>query len=185
MAWIAAAVLIVLLVMSPVIGLLVQPWAPWWMQQHGNTPAAQVQVGPIGTVPPPNAIVAPEGPSLGEQSPLLQALRPWMGVRYLFGGNTTAGVDCSGLIVQVLRQLGISMPWRTAQTQFDHTARIVSPAFGDLVFFRNTYVSSDTITHVGFYVGDGWMISAAEPAVGRQQLSNPYWVSHLAGYGRY
>jgi len=28
------------------------------------------------------------------------------------------------------------------------------------------------------------MISAAEPAVGRQSLSSPFWASHFVGYGR-
>jgi peptidoglycan DL-endopeptidase LytE len=125
------------------------------------------------------------GPLQSDATPLMVAIQPYMGVPYVFGGNTTAGIDCSGFVLNVYRALGIPLGWRTAQTQYDHTERLTKPEIGDLVFFFGTYdARPDWITHVGIVVGDGVMISAIQPRVGRQSLSDPYWISHFAGYGR-
>jgi cell wall-associated NlpC family hydrolase len=163
------------LVIAPIIGMMSSPWSPWWFM--GAT------ASPPGVVPAP-AVEAPAGPLPADSSDLMHVIQGWMGVPYLFGGNTRAGVDCSGFVLQVLNALGYRFPWRTAQTQYDHMTLVTNPQPGDLVFFRQTYASPDFITHVGFYVAPGMMISAAEPAVGRQNLSSPFWISHLAGYGR-
>ena len=58
---------------------------------------------------------------------------------------------------------------------------------GDLVFYAGTYPSSEPITHVGIYVGNGRMINA--PTTGdvvREMpiFSDPYWSAHYAGGGR-
>ena len=126
---------------------------------------------------------APEGPLPADNSALMRAIQPWLGVPYLFGGCTRAGVDCSCFTQLVARDLGYRLP-RTAQQQFDATERVSAPVAGDLVFFERTYSAAERITHVGWYVGDGMMISASEPAVGRQSLSSPFWRSRLVGYGR-
>jgi len=160
---------------APLIGMVSSPWSPWWFM--GAT------ASPPGVVPLV-AIESPAGPLPREDSDLMRAIQPWIGTPYLFGGNTHAGVDCSGFTFAVLNALGIRFPWRTAQTQYDHVMLVTSPQPGDLVFFRQTYASPDFITHVGFYVAPGIMISAAEPAVGRQSLNSPFWTSHFAGYGR-
>lgn len=102
---------------------------------------------------PPNA-----GNALGER--IVDAARDWIGVPYKWGGNTTAGVDCSGLVKNVLSEFGISMP-RVARQQM-HEGRAVpslkDAQAGDLLVFNNG-------THIGIYVGDGKMIDA--PYAGR------------------
>jgi cell wall-associated NlpC family hydrolase len=52
--------------------------------------------------------------------------------------------------------------------------------------FQFTYPSFERITHVGIYVGGGFMLNApAEGDVVRQMpLSSPFWASHYAGAGR-
>jgi cell wall-associated NlpC family hydrolase len=163
------------LLTAPMVGMVSSPWAPW---QFAGATASPPGVVPLAAVEPP------AGPLASDDSELMRAIRPWIGVPYLFGGNTRAGVDCSGLIFQVLSALGYRFPWRTAQTQYDHVALVTHPEPGDLVFFRQTYSSPDFITHVGFWVAPGIMISAAEPTVGRQSLNSPFWLVHFAGYGR-
>jgi hypothetical protein len=116
-------------------------------------------------------------------SSLSAAINPWIGVPYLFGGSTKKGVDCSGFTQAVFQSLGVSLP-RTAQTQYNATTRVSTPAVGDLVFFEHTYATSDRITHVGIYVGDDQMVSAIEPRVGRQSLNGAFFRQHFAGYGR-
>jgi len=162
------------------------PWGGWWLAGQGsgvvNSRLPPVTAQP-GVVPLP-AVQAPHGPILGEDAGLMAAIAPWMGVPYVFGGNTRAGVDCSGFTVAVFRALGVSLP-RTAQTQYDATLRVLEPQIGDLVFFEGTYDSRpDRISHVGIVVGTGVMVSAVQPSVGRQSLGSAYWQSHFVGYGR-
>ena len=172
--WCSLVVFGIFTLTAPMLAVHTQPWSPWWFT--GNTTASP------GVVPDA-AILAPQGPLLADATPLMAAIQPYMGVRYLFGGNDTRGIDCSGFVVAVFRALGISLP-RTAQTQWNATERIATPEVGDLVFFERTYSSPDRITHVGIVVAPGWMISAAEPVVGRQSFAGGFWASHFVGYGR-
>src|SRR5262249_50602610 len=106
-------------------------------------------------------------------------------VPYVFGGNSFAGIDCSGLVQQVYLQLGKHLP-RTAADQFVATRRISQDELqpGDLVFFANTYMPG--VSHVGIYIGNGLQINA--PDVGETVSIEPvftgYWGAHLAGFGR-
>lgn len=144
-----------------------------------------VSVAPPGQVPA-IAVVAPAGPLLSDSSDLAAEIRPWIGSHYVFGGNIIGAVDCSGFTLAIERQRGYALP-RTAQGQYNVTTHI-SPGeaqAGDLVFFAGTYDSRpDYISHVGIYLGDGVMVSAIEPTLGRQDLSSPYWRSHMVGFGR-
>jgi cell wall-associated NlpC family hydrolase len=104
---------------------------------------------------------------------------------YVFGGNSFAGIDCSGLVQQVYLQLGRRLP-RTAADQFTATQRVGREQLqpGDLVFFSNTYMPG--LSHVGIYIGGGQMINA--PAEGQTVSVMPaftgYWGAHYAGAGR-
>ncbi len=143
---------------------------------------------PPGTPPgavPTIAAAAPAGPMLAEGTPLLAAIAPWIGTPYVFGGNTRAGVDCSGFTLAIYRDVfRVQLP-RTAQSQYNVMQHPANPEFGDLVFFAGTYDSRpDFISHVGIYIGDGWMESAIQPTLGRQNLSTPYWRQHFVAWGR-
>jgi hypothetical protein len=128
--------------------------------------------------------LAPGAPT----SQAVDVARSQLGRPYVWGGaSPQTSFDCSGLIQWTYSQLGISLP-RTAQEQYDATAR-VSPGQlkpGDLVFFAQTYASSDLITHVGLYIGNGLMINApTEGDVVRElPVFSGYWLAHYAGAGR-
>lgn len=85
--------------------------------------------------------------ALSTASPMTAAVdvgRQYLGVPYVFGGtNPATGLDCSGLVQLVFRRLGVSLP-RTAQAQFDATARVALDDLqpGDLVFFARTYIEA-------------------------------------------
>ncbi|HLG72484.1 MAG TPA: bifunctional lytic transglycosylase/C40 family peptidase [Chloroflexota bacterium] len=118
---------------------------------------------------------------------VLDLAKAQIGTPYVWGGSSPGGFDCSGLVQWVYSRVGLSLP-RTAQLQFDATERVAPSELrpGDLVFFQDTYPSPDGITHVGIYIGAGYMLNApAEGDVVRQMpLSSPFWASHYAGAGR-
>lgn len=91
--------------------------------------------------------------------------RQFLGNPYVYGGNDlNTGVDCSGLVQQVLKTFGVIVP-RTAQAQSEVGAWVEEEFIqvGDLVFF-GTSISS--ITHVGIYLGNGEIIHASTPETG-------------------
>ncbi|GAC1323472.1 MAG: hypothetical protein NVSMB2_21210 [Chloroflexota bacterium] len=146
----------------------------------GNPAPAAIVVHPasagsLSTAPPMNAAV-----DVG---------RHYLGVPYVFGGtNPAVGLDCSGLVQLVFRQLGVVLP-RTAQAQFDATARVAVDDLqpGDLVFFARTYVDPhDWITHVGIYLGNGLQLNAPTEGqvVSIQPVFTGYWGAHFAAGGR-
>lgn len=86
-----------------------------------------------------------------------------VGVPYRYGGATTSGFDCSGLVHYSYAKAGRSVPRTTAGLW--QSARPVSYAelqTGDVLFFR----IEGKMSHVGVYVGAGRFVHA--PASGRQ-----------------
>ena len=91
--------------------------------------------------------------------------KKYLGVRYVWGGTTPAGFDCSGLMLYVYAKLGIELP-RTSRSQFrvggyipPDRLELLQP--GDLVFF-GVNADPDLIHHVGMYVGDDQFIHAPQ-----------------------
>jgi len=85
----------------------------------------------------------------------------FVGVRYLWGGLSAWGYDCSGLIWAVYRAHGITIP-RDADPQFRHGTAVSLDALkpGDLLF----YGSESYVHHVSIYAGGGRMVEAPDSA---------------------
>ena len=100
--------------------------------------------------------------------------------------NPAAGAfDCSGLVQWSYKTAGVALP-RVAQAQYDATQRVNSAEArpGDLVFFHSTYNAGTPVTHVGLYLGKGRMLQAGSGGVGEVDMTTPYWISKLYGFGR-
>jgi len=96
----------------------------------------------------------PAGPGHPEAATI--ALR-YLGIPYLWGGASPAtGFDCSGLVMYVYAQLGISLPhYAAAQYQLGTAVDRSQLLPGDLVFF-------DALNHVGIYIGNGQFVHAPQ-----------------------
>jgi len=85
----------------------------------------------------------------------------YLGSRYVFGGTTPAGFDCSGFMLYIMRNfdIGLNRVSRDQATNGVHVNRSeLQPA--DLVFFAASPGGS-RITHVGMYIGGGQFIHAS------------------------
>ena len=92
---------------------------------------------------------------------LVAAAKRYVGTPYVWGGETLAegGLDCSGLVVRSLGDLGVSGMPRVARDQMHMGTEVPSldqAHPGDLLIFGGG-------SHVGIYVGDGAMIDAPKP----------------------
>jgi peptidoglycan DL-endopeptidase CwlO len=111
---------------------------------------SQQSSSPVITPPPP--VNVPIGnPGAGHAAAASIALR-YLGVPYVWGGASPSGFDCSGLVMYVYAQLGVSLPHYTV-AQWNATSPISSPEPGDLVFFNG-------LGHVGIYIGGGRFVNA-------------------------
>jgi cell wall-associated NlpC family hydrolase len=102
---------------------------------------------------PAPAVPQPAAPGGGHPEAATIATH-YLGVPYVWGGASPSGFDCSGLVMYVYAQLGISLPHYTV-AQWNATIPI-SPSQmepGDLVFFNG-------LGHVGIYIGGGQFIDA-------------------------
>ena len=114
------------------------------------THAPPAQSATTSVVPPPISVPVGNG-GAGHSAAASIALK-YLGVPYVWGGASPSGFDCSGLVMYVYAQLGISLPHYTV-AQWNATEAVSSPAPGDLVFFNG-------LGHVGIYIGGGQFVDA-------------------------
>ena len=114
---------------------------------------------------------------------ILKEAEKYVGYPYVWGGSSpSTSFDCSGFVSYVYNQCGLDFGRLGAQGLYNICSRTSSPRPGDLVFFVGTYDTAG-ISHVGIYVGDGWMLHCGDP-ISYANLNSSYWQSHLYAYGR-
>ena len=86
--------------------------------------------------------------------------RKYLGVPYVYGGaSPDHGFDCSGLVMYVFAQFGISLP-HSAAAQYGYGYSVSTPGPGDVVFWAQ---GGGGITHDGIATGSGTVIHAPYP----------------------
>lgn len=133
----------------------------------------------------PSPVVQAQNKALASGS-VVQAAYAFRGTRYVMGGTSRSGFDCSGFVRFILGATdGVALP-RTATEQYYHGLPISQAQAqpGDLVFFKNTYKAG--ISHVGIYVGGGQFVHAANAHKGvrADSLNSSYYQAHFAGLRR-
>lgn len=107
--------------------------------------------------------------------------KKYIGTPYRSGGTSSAGLDCSGLVVTVYKKFGIAVP-RTSHEQAKFGAQVGRSELkpGDLVFFRTS--GTTKVSHVGIYTGDGEFIHASTRSrrVKYDRLDNKYFRNRYA-----
>jgi cell wall-associated NlpC family hydrolase len=118
----------------------------------GWIPAAHLGEDEAPPVPAPDAQVS--------GAALLSTARHHLGLPYLWGGMSTYGLDCSGLVHLSLRTLGLVVPRDAHDQQSAATpVRLEDVQAGDLLFFAR---DGQPAHHVGIATGDGGMLHAPE-----------------------
>jgi len=102
-----------------------------------------------------------------DKEQLLEYAKYFKGGKYVWGGTTPKGFDCSGYVQYLYKKHNINLP-RTAWSQSKKGVSVSKDDLkkGDLLFFLTDKKRGIPITHVGIYLGDGKFIHAASKKKG-------------------
>ncbi|MEL7296160.1 MAG: C40 family peptidase [Pseudomonadota bacterium] len=166
-------------------GILLIAGCSWQTPPERSTPTrvSESVAEQRGAVSAPRGAVPRRTP---EQAPALIAAtiaQQQVGTPYRYGGMSTSGFDCSGLVHYAYLEAGHSVPrttaglWQGSSPVSDDRLRP-----GDVLFFRFDGKPS----HVGLYLGDDWFVHA--PSTGKrvstERLSNPFYQQRFIRAGR-
>lgn len=115
---------------------------------------------------------------------LFKTLSEWHGTRYVFGGNSKKGIDCSGFTQQVMKEVYNISLHRIVGGQYTQCQPIEKEELkqGDLLFFHTTRAG---LSHVGLYLGDNKFIHAScTKGVTVDDLNSTYYKKAYRKAGR-
>ncbi len=108
----------------------------------------------------------------------------YLGVPYVWGGTSANGFDCSGLVHFVYKECGYTIN-RTAASIYQNGVAVEKSQLqaGDAICFSSY---SNSIGHVGIYIGDGQFIhaSSSEGVVTIGDLNSSYYTKNYVGARR-
>lgn len=109
---------------------------------------------------------------------LNDAYQEWVGTKYLWGGDSKKGIDCSAFVRRIFRKVfNYEMP-RVSTSQIQKGTRITKEELktGDILFFR----PENRTNHTAIYLGDSlFMHSASSKGVSISSINNSYWKKYF------
>jgi len=187
---------------------IVSQWQGWFAIIMGDgsqayVPQVHVEVLPFQVqtvlpqpqvVQPPAALPVPPAdatqgllPPDAVSSPLARAIIEeafrYQGTRYVWGGNSTSGIDCSGLVKNCFAAQGIQLPRRASeQARIGQEVPLTELQPGDRLYFSVKHRDD----HTGIYLGNGYFIHAGRGRgnVGVDHLSQRLYQQNLTGARR-
>lgn len=130
-----------------------------------------------------------ESSSSSSGSAIVDTAKSYLGVRYVYGGASPSGFDCSGFTMYVYQQFGYSLPHTaTGQWQSGLGTRVWSIGAlqpGDLVFFNDpSRNAGKACSHAGIYIGNGQFVhssSSRSQGVIISDLTSGYYYNYFVG----
>lgn len=152
---------------------------PYENQASPNSPQYFRHGKAIGSVPGGSSQGNSSTPVNISGQDILAEAQKYLGVRYVNGGASPSGFDCSGFVYYVLGQVGYPSSRMIADMANQGTAvEKAELKAGDVVIFANTYGRG--LSHVGIYAGDGQFIHSpnSRSTVSYSDLTSGYWSDH-------
>lgn len=139
------------------------------LQQKGGVQYnASTNAAPIGQA------WTPDGKLSNSRNKALALASNYLGTRYQLGGTTTKGIDCSGLVMMVYRQLGYNLPHDSSvqgRTIPGVRTNVANLRPGDIVAWKDGH-------HIAIYAGNGEIIEAQpRGTIRRKVYGNVYGIA--------
>ena len=129
-------------------------------------------------------------PGGGLGADIAATAQEYLGTKYVYGGASASGFDCSGFTMYIFSLYGYSLP-HSATSQWNSSGTYVAREdlqAGDLVLFCDPSRSNGkACSHVGIYIGDGDFIHASSGrsrGVTISSLSENYYDGYYVGAKR-
>jgi lipoprotein Spr len=120
-----------------------------------------------------------------EDKKFIEEVAGWIGTPYVYGGETKKGVDCSGFVKTLYKDVYNLNLYRTAFDLVKNCDPVKKKDLrtGDLVFFK---INSDKISHVGIYLNDEKFVhaSSSKKGVMVSDLNEAYFKKYFYSAGR-
>ena len=130
------------------------------------------------------------GSSSGLGSDIASKAHEFLGTRYVYGGASPSGFDCSGFTMYIFSLFGYSLP-HSATSQWKNSGTYVDRSdlqAGDLVLFCDPSRSNGkACSHVGIYIGNNEFIHASSSSTGYVKVSSlgeTYYNNYYVGAKR-
>jgi len=114
---------------------------------------------------------------------LYKFINDWEGTKYKFGGLSKMGIDCSGLVYLLYKDVYQKEIPRNTSKQVEIIKRKYENQLkeGDLVFFN---YDGKTFSHVGVFLQNGYYVHAStRKGVMVQKLKDPYTYKYFSRAG--
>ncbi len=115
---------------------------------------------------------------------LYESVDHWMGKPYKYAGNDERGIDCSGLVNQLMKQVFQRSVTANSQKLYELSKKIDPSELkeGDLIFFK---IDTKQVGHVGFYLANRKFIhSTTQGGVMINSMDEAYYRKYYFAVGR-